>query len=715
MKQVLISKGKVFVDEVPTPIVTDDAILVKVGFSVISPGTEISGITKSGGSVIRKAIKQPDKVKKIFDKVKSQGALSAFSFVKEQLEITRGTGYSCSGTVIEVGKNLKHLKVGDRVACAGANHAEIVCVPKNLAAVLPDNVDLDEAAFVAIGAIAMQGVRRANVSLGENVAVIGLGLIGQLTAQILKIAGCRVIGIDLDRHRIDTVLQLSCDFGFVSDSEVVQRVKNQTDGVGVDSVIICAATSDNTPVEQAVSMSRKKGKVVVVGAVGMNVPRRDFYEKELDFLISTSYGPGRYDNDYEQNGIDYPIGYVRWTENRNMQEFLRLLSEKKLDVGTLISKIFSIEEAQQAYILLQEPNHKPLALLLKYSDTESDSVVISKRRIEVSPKRMHKEKIRVAVLGCGAFAKSFHLPNLQKIDDYEIVAVVAKSGNNAKQIAKQYRALYATTDYREVLEDDEIDLVVIATRHNLHAEMAINAAKAGKAIMMEKPMALCQQELNELVEVLRETKVPFMIGFNRRFSPFFTKIKEELQSKQNPWVISYRVNAGYFQPEHWIYKEEGGGRIIGECCHFLDLCNVFADSEPSEISASFIDPKTKNFSKTDNFNATIKYCDGTVASLLYTSLGNRAFSKERIEIFADNKVCVIDDFRKLTIFGDKKEVLKVKIMNKGHYEELVEFARAIREGKNYLIPLEQLIRVTEMTFKINKLSTENENRTENNN
>ncbi|MFX0132866.1 MAG: bi-domain-containing oxidoreductase [Candidatus Hodarchaeota archaeon] len=703
MKQVLISKGAVFVDDVPAPMVTDNCILVKTRYSLISTGTEISGIESTGGSIIQKAINRPEKVKKVIDKVVSQGIRDAYNFVKEQLGTTLGTGYSCSGVVIDVGKNIKDIKIGDRVACAGSNHAEIVCVPGNLTTIVPENVDFDEAAFIAVGAIAIQGVRRADVRFGETVAVIGLGLIGQITVQILKIAGCRVIGIDIDNFRIDMALDFGCDTGFNADSEVINKVMNQTNGTGVDSVLICARTSSNTPVEQALSMTRKRGKVVVVGAVGMNLPRRDFYAKELDFLISTSYGPGRYDDNYEQKGLDYPIGYVRWTENRNMQEFLRLLSEKKLDVKTLVNETFLIEEAQNAYKFLQDPSKNPLAILLKFHDL--DSVKIKSRKVNVVPKIIDKEKINAAIIGGGGFAKNFHLPNLSKIENYRIVAIVDKLGIVAKQLAKQYKAGYATTDYQEVLKDDKVDMVVITTRHNLHAEIAINSAKAGKAILMEKPMAMNQQQLDELVKVLQKTGVPFMVGFNRRFSPFVTKIKEQLKNRQNPMVINYRVNSGYFQPDHWIYSDEGGGRIIGECCHFFDLFNFFADSESCDISAFFLEPWTKNFSKTDNFITNIKYGDGSIANLIYTSLGNKAFPKERIEIFAENKVFVIDDFKKLTISGPKEKGFKLKIMNKGHFEELVEFAKALRSGNNFLIPLEQLISATEISFKINKMLT----------
>jgi len=706
VKQVLIRKGKAYTEDVPTPTVSENTILVQVHCSCISVGTELSGVISSGQSLIKKALKQPEKIAKVIDNVKKEGLFRTVQKIQGELEQGTQTGYSASGLVVEVGVNIKDIENGDRVACAGAgiaNHAEYIEVPRNLLVKIPDEVDFDLASTVTLGAIAMQGVRRANVKLGEYVTVIGLGILGQITVQLLKANGCRVIGVDLDERRIQKAIVLGMDKGINSKNEDVVKIATAfSNGFGVDAVIITAATNSNEPLVQAFQMCRKKGRVVLVGVVGMEINREDMYKKELDFLISTSYGPGRYDENYEQKGIDYPYAYVRWTETRNMQEYLKLIAEKKIDIKPLIEKEYKIGEAPIAYEELKTSENKPLIVLLKYNQEQEKDII---RKIDVQSKPIKKDgRINIAVIGAGNFAKGMHLPSLQRLNKlYNIHAIASKTGSNAKAIAKQYGASYTTTDFRDILLDKDIDMVIIATRHNLHAAVAIEAAKASKAVFVEKPMALNRKELNELVQVLEETKIPFMVGFNRRFSPLVRRIKEIIKDRINPMIINYRMNASYIPMEHWIHTEEGGGRNIGEACHIYDLFTFFTESEVKSISASSIDPKTKQYAKNDNFNTTIKYIDGSVCNLIYTALGSKDYPKEEMDIYVDSKVIRLDNYQSLKVFGTKNYELKTKHKDKGHLAELQGFAKNIKEGNGYPIPLWQLIQATEISFEVEKL------------
>jgi predicted dehydrogenase/threonine dehydrogenase-like Zn-dependent dehydrogenase len=713
MKQLLIKKGEVVVEDVPPPLVDDGSVLVEVKYSLISAGTEMTGVTASGESLLRKVLKQPEKVKQVLDMAKAQGISKTIEQVKGKLDSESSgtpTGYSCSGIVIDVGESIDDIQIGDNVACAGAgyaNHAEIVCVPRNLVVKVPDNLGLKEAASATLGSIAMQGVRRANPTFGETIAVIGLGLVGQITAQILKVAGCRVIGIDLARSKVELAKTLGMDYGFIAgESDFTDSVMKCTSGYGADATIITAATESDLPVQQAMEMTRKKGKVVVVGAVGLHLKRSPFYEKEIDFLISCSYGPGRYDSSYEEQGIDYPYAYVRWTENRNMQEYLRMLAEGKINFNALISKEYHVTDASEAYRELKESENRPLGVLLRYGSegTLDETKLGLERKIAVNPKPIKKEGvINVAVIGAGGFAQGVHLPNLQKLSDqYNIYAIVTRTGNNAKQLAKRFGADYCSTDYQEVLKDDNIDMVLIATRHNLHAKMAIEAAKAGKAVFVEKPMALNQEELDELVKVLEETQVPFMVGFNRRFSPFAIKAKEIISKRKNPMIINYRVNTDYIPRDHWGNTKEGGGRIIGEACHMFDLFNYLTDSKVKDIQANTINPKTEDISSCDNFGTLLKYNDGSMCVLTYTALGSNDFGKEHIEVYFDHKVLTIDDFKVFNVFGSKSNNIKLRTPQKGYIEELVKFFECIKGKSGLPISIEELEDATRISFKIDK-------------
>lgn len=724
MKQVLIKKGKAIVEEVPAPAVERGTVLVETAYSCISIGTEMSGIKEGSKPLIQRAIENPEQVVRAAKMAFEQGIGRTLSVVRGMLESGNPTGYSAAGTVIQVGEEITDIQIGDRVACAGAgiaNHAEIINVPRNLIVKIPENLDFKEASTVTLGAIALQGIRRANPTLGETFLVLGLGILGQLTAQMLKGNGCRVIGFDPDKTRVDIAKSLGMEFGLCMEEDLIQKVFQLTNGYGADGVIIAASTASDEVISQAFQSCRKKGRVVLIGDVGLHLKRSDFYVKELDFLISTSYGPGRYETNYEKKGLDYPIGYVRWTENRNMQEYIRLLSEGIINIRPLIQKEYKIDDAPLAYSELRDGKGRPLMVLLKYEKKSLLTKLNSK--VDVTSKWTTKEgKLNVAIIGGGDFAKGMHLPNLSKFkEEYKIYAVMSRTGTNAKAIAKQFEAKYATTNYNDILKDTEVDAVLISTRHNLHAEMVIQAINAEKHVFVEKPMALDRGQLIALSSSLIGKEIPedvksissflrttsyelrsnFMVGFNRRFSPFMQRAKELTLSRINPMIINYRMNAGYIPLTNWVHGEEGGGRNIGEACHIYDLFNFFTDAEVESINASAISPSTEQYAKNDNFIATVKYKDGSICNLIYTALGSKDYLKEEMEIYFDGKIIKMNDYKNLVIYGLKKKGLETKTIEKGHLQELETFYKAIKEG-NEAIPLWQQVQATEISFEVEK-------------
>jgi len=713
MKQVVVRSGAVTVIDVPPPTYSDNEVLVANAYSAISVGTELSTVTGSKGYSLWDILKDPSLIRKASKYIKKRGIKKTLSAAKEFRESSAALGYSAAGIVIAVGKGITDVGVGDRVACAGgkANHAEIVSVPRNLVAKIPEGVSFEEAAFTTLGAIAMHGVRRADIQFGESIVIFGVGLIGQLAVQIAKAAGCKVIAIDKSSNRVDLAVEMGADLGLVvGRHDLDKEVLRYTSGVGADGVVICAATLSSEPVNQAMRMVRKRGKVVVVGSVGMSLERGPFYEREADFLISRSYGPGRYDPLYEEKGIDYPIDYVRWTENRNMQAFLSLLKDKKVNVKPLISAVFSIGEAEKAYDLLIRGEKRRLGILLKYDSSKyvsaAGKIALPERVIEISSKAV-KGKINVAVIGAGSFAKGVLLPLMSKIPDYNLKAIVSATGINAKQTALKYRAEYCTTDYKEVLEDENVDLVIITTRHNLHYLMIVDAAKAGKAVYVEKPMCLREEELDEIVKVISETKVPLVVGFNRRYAPLILKAKELLMRKHRPYLINYRVNAGFIAKTQWVQDPEvGGGRIIGECCHFFDLFNYLIGSDVEHVSVEAVPVNNSTVVANDNVAVTIRWKDGSVSVLTYIALGHVGLPKERMEVFADGSSIVMDDFREMWLYGFEERHVRLKKRDKGHYQELVELAKFLRGEKSNIISFQECVKVMRITFEIEKLTRE---------
>lgn len=679
MIQAIVKKGIVLGELVPAPIVSKGNILIKVVNSCISAGTEMSGVTSSGRPLIKRMLDQPEKIKKVFDMAVSDGISKTISQVKGLLDLGNPTGYSISGIVIGVGEDVTEFKVGDKVAAAGggiANHAEYVDVPSNLVVLLPKDLDYVSGSTVTLGAIAMQGVRRADIKIGEFVVVIGCGILGLLSLQMLKKSGARVACTDVDDQRLQLAKDLGADFICNPTTEnSVNQITNWTNGYGADAIIFTAATKSSEPLSEAFKMCRRKGKVVLVGVSGMTIQRQDIYSKEIDFLISTSYGPGRYDNNYEQKGIDYPYAYVRWTENRNLKEYLRLVDEKQIILDKIIQKIFPITQVTEAFNSLKDQNEKPLMVILDYGEPNTsllEKYLLHDRKVLISQNPISSEKINIALVGVGSFATNMHLPNLGLLKDkFQLYAVVNRSGYKATHIAKQYGAKYSTTNYQDVLNDENVDLVFICTRHDSHADLVLEALQAGKHVFVEKPLATNLEELEKIEAFYNgtnKTKPILMVGFNRRFSKYAVEIKKHTSKRINPLFIHYRMNAGYIPLDHWVH--ENGGRIVGEACHIIDLMTNFIESTIESISYESLTPSSGHYSPTDNKSIILKYKDGSVATIEYFATGSKQLPKEYMEIHFDEKSIIMEDYKSLKGYGVKINEIKTSTSQKGQYEEL---------------------------------------------
>jgi predicted dehydrogenase/threonine dehydrogenase-like Zn-dependent dehydrogenase len=709
MKQILIRKGAAVVAEVPAPGVDAGEVLVRVQSSCLSVGTELSGIRHSAIPMWKRALQQPEKVLTTLRMVKTQGWHRTWSLIEERRDAAHPTGYSAAGIVEAVGRDIQDLRPGDRVACAGAqcaHHAEYIRVPRNLCVLIGDELDFDSASTVTLGAIALQGVRRAQPTLGERFVVIGLGILGQLTVQLLRANGCRTIGVDLDAGRLALARKLGMDValdpGQSDDGEHVARL---TDGFGADGVIITAATPSDAVISTAFKMCRKKGRVVLVGDVGLHLNREDFYVKEIDFLISTSYGPGRYDRRYEEQGLDYPVAYVRWTENRNMAEYIRLLAERRVQLEPLISARFPVEQAPAAYASIGGSGaDRPMMVLLNYPQQPGQADGSRTLALKSSP-RSQQGAVRVAVIGAGSFARSAHLPNMRSMGDrFALHAVVTNSGHSAAAVANQFGARYASTDYEAVLADPDVDAVIIATRHHLHGTMALAALKAGKHVLLEKPLALTAAELDALDAFVSSagdgSRLPVLLtGFNRRFSPYGRRMAELVAGRSAPFVLNYRMNAGYIPLDHWVHGPHGGGRNLGEACHIYDLFTCLAATEVTSLSAHSIVPKSNHYARTDNFVATLSFADGSVTSLTYTALGSKDYAKETADLYVDGKLAVLDDYKGLAVHGAKGRTLQTPVQEKGLKEELSAFADAIRTGE-WPIPWWQQLQTSRVALRV---------------
>jgi len=617
-------------------------------------------------------------------------------------------GYSAAGEVMAVGEGVDDLAPGDLVACAGAgqaNHADYVVVKRNLVCRLPPGCPVNLAASTTVGAISLQGVRRATPQLGERVALIGLGLIGQITAQLLRAAGCTVIGLDLDPARVERAKSLGMAHGSSQADHFKALVRDVTGGFGADRTLITAATKSSALINLAMEVTRRKGTVVAVGDIGLKIERDVFYQKEIDLLMSTSYGPGRYDRSYEIEGHDYPFSYVRWTENRNMQSYLELIAGGRIDIQPLIDRVISVEDAPAAYReLASGTGALPLGVLIRYPDDDRelpeppDATHVAIR----GSRKPSGATVNYALVGAGAFGTSMLVPQMNKRRDrFFLRGVVSRNGAQGSNFARDNRVERLTSNLDDVLDDSSFDLVVIATRHHEHAAQTMRSLRAGKHVFVEKPLALTWEELAEVADTYRGLPAAplLMVGFNRRFSPAIQTLRTHVKGRRAPLVIEYRLNAGYLPPDHWVHNEQGGGRNIGEACHMYDVFRSLTGSPAVSVVAEAIDPGQLPYRRNDNFSATIRYEDGSLAHLLYTSLGPKALPKERVEVFCDGETYLLDDYRSLTRAGDGS-VLWSGDQDKGHYEELSRFGDAIASGGDSPISFDEIVETSAVALRV---------------
>lgn len=676
--------------EAPVPRSGRGRNLVATRVSLISAGTEKQIIDLARSSLAGKAMARPDLVRKTLQKVRNEGLLPTVQKVFAKLDTPIPLGYSLAGTVVEAGAEAGGYAVGDRIACAGAavaNHAEYNAVPKNLSVRIPAGVCDEAASFVTLGAIALQGVRVANPTLGERVVVMGLGLIGQLTVQLLKANGCRVLGFDPNPGRAKLALEMGAD---VAVSEALdEAVRGFTDGYGADAVIVTASSKSSTPPNQAAEVSRMKGRVVMVGLTGMEIDREPFYKRELDLRLSMSYGPGRHDPAYELEGHDYPLAYVRWTEQRNMQAFLELVAEGRVTPLKLVTHRFPIAEAEAAYKLM-DTDEPFLAILLTYPETPAPIA----RSIPVNASTAATGR-GTAFIGFGNYAKSVLVPALKKASKERLTTVVTSTGLSAHDAAQREGFANAATDPQAVMDDADTDCVFIATRHDSHASLAAAALRAGKHVFVEKPLALDHDQLADVVAAAEGAPGVLTVGFNRRFAPMMIAAKAAIASRAGPIAMHYRVNAGHVPGDSWLHGAQGGGRIVGEACHFVDALTFLAGGPPVSVSA--FRPEGID----DTVSAVLRFADGSTGTILYSSLGDSSLPKEYLEIFASGTVVRLDDFRKLHITtGGKTTTQSASAQDKGQAGLVKAFYAAARDGAAAPIPLDELIAVSEATLDI---------------
>lgn len=699
MKQLLqnIKTGKSTIEDVPVPTPREGQALVKVSASLVSAGTERMVVEFAEKSYIGKARSRPDLVKQVLDKAKREGLVPTIQAAFNRLDQPMALGYSSAGTIVALGKNMQGFKVGQRVACAGggyASHAEYNVVPRNLLTPLPKNVDFESAAFTTLGAIALHGFRLAEPQLGENVAIIGLGLLGLLTIQLAAAAGCNVLGIDLDPKRI--ALASSLGLQAVLRAQAESASQSFTANRGFDSIIICADTSSNDPVELAGIIARDRAKIVATGAVGLNIPRKIYYEKELNFINSRSYGPGRYDSNYEENGNDYPIGYIRWTEGRNFQSVVDLMESGKLKVQPLITHRFPIDDAATAYEVITGKKKTPfLGVLLTYPETK-----LKEERKIVFPSIANRKSqiVKLGVLGAGLYANATLLPVIQNNKDFELVGIASSGGLHAQHSGKKFGFQYATSSEDEIINDPNINTIAILTRHDSHAELVIKALKAGKHVFVEKPLAINSKQLSVISKQLLKTDNGLLLtGFNRRFSPLAQKLKLTIVNRQSSIYAHYRINAGYIPTNHWTQDPAiGGGRIIGEACHFIDLITYLVGAAPISVTAHAL-PDVGKY-REDNVSMTFTFPDGSIGVVDYLANGDKSHPKERLEIFCEGQISILDDYVSLQTIKDGKKKVENMAQDKGWKDEMSAFAKAIKEGGEPPIPYDQIIGVTKAAF-----------------
>lgn len=682
MKQIIqdLQSGKTILADVPAPIVKRGAVLIKSNVSLVSLGTERMLVEFGKANLIDKARQQPDKVKQVLEKIKSDGLFPTLDTVFKKLGEPIPLGYCNVGEVISVGEDVGEFKVGDRVVSNGP-HAEVVLVSKNLVAKIPNEVTDEDASFTVIGSIGLQGIRLINPTLGETIAVIGLGLVGLITCQLLKANGCKVIGYDFDESKV----RLAESFGVKAfkvspDNDPVKISLEHTKGVGVDGVIITASTSSDDVISQAAQMSRKRGRIVLVGVIGLNIKRSDFYEKELSFQVSCSYGPGRYDEDYEQRGNDYPLPYVRWTENRNFETVLGAIANASLSMKPLITEIIDLDNYDKIYG--QIGSSKSIASIIRYSNERA-----TESSVNITAASFAKDNAVFGIIGAGNFTKMMIVPIMRKLN-YNLKYVASERGLSAAVLAKKYKIAIATSDYKEILADPEVSAITVTVRHNMHAQLVIEALQSGKHVFVEKPLALSLNEVDQIERAYQKSGKTLTVGFNRRFSPFAIKAKEMLKNSGAINVVA-TMNAGFIPGNSWVQDMKvGGGRIIGEACHLIDLITYLTGSLVDEVVMNALGNNPEE--NTDNASILLKYKDGSNGVINYFANGSKAYSKERFEIYSQGRTVIIDNFRKLKCYGFSNQGFS-KSQDKGHYEQFKLLKERLTKGGQELIPIDQTL------------------------
>ncbi|MCL4503944.1 MAG: Gfo/Idh/MocA family oxidoreductase [Deltaproteobacteria bacterium] len=728
MKQIIQSykNGKISLSDVPEPVCKAGGVLVQTKASLISPGTEKLMIEMGQKSLLGKARARPDLVRQAWAKAQKEGFVSVFKEAMNRLDEPLPLGYSAAGVVMEVGAGVQDFRPGDRVAAAGAgfaSHAEVVWVPENLCVPIPEGVGFEEAAFVMLGGIALHGVRQAALTLGETGVVIGLGLLGLLSVQFLAAQGCRVIGVDLDRQKCDLAREVGADLALVpGQDDAAEAVANLTRGRGADAVLITAASSDPRPVRLAEELGRERARLVLVGVAELSLTRKAFWEKELLFTVSKAAGPGSLEPLYEAKGFDYPISLVRWTERRNLAAFLDLVARGRVQLEKLITHRFPIDQALEAYELILKNREPYIGVLLNYPQSARDGREAPSPPPRPSPLKgegvnkstsPHKVWLRpadspsqpakpqaIGLIGGGMFTKNILLPALKKVPELHLAGAATTTGVTAQHLAKKFGFAYATTDYREILQDQAIGSVIITTRHNSHASLVLEALAAGKHVFVEKPLCLSVEELEEISAAFDGSRL-LMVGFNRRFAPLAQQVKAMVAGRTTPLMMTYRVNAGYIPADHWVHDPEaGGGRLLGEVCHFIDFLHYMSGSEASAVRVANIAGAAGKYRPDDNLSITLTFKDGSVGAILYTAKGPKAFSRERFEVFCEDSAAVIEDFRQAQIIqsGRRRKISKFS-MDMGYQAELEFFAKAVADPSIFHRLFEEYAASTQATLK----------------
>ncbi|WP_417746808.1 bi-domain-containing oxidoreductase [Rosistilla oblonga] len=710
MRQVIqsLKTGSIELADVPCPALQRGSLLIRSNTSLISAGTERMLLEFGKAGWLGKMRQQPDKVRQVLDKINTDGLLPTLHAVNSKLDEPLPLGYCNVGTVLAVGEGVEGYAVGDRVASNG-RHAEVVAVPQHLCAKIPDSVDDEAAAFVVLASIGLQGVRLAEPTLGESFVVMGLGLIGQITVQILRAHGCRVLGIDFDANRLDLARRFGAEtVDLSSGADPVAVAMEFSRGRGVDGVLITASTKSNDPIRQAPQMCRKRGRVVLVGVVGLDLARADFYEKEVSFRVSCSYGPGRYDESYEENGNDYPIGFVRWTEQRNFEAVLDLMADGRIDVQRLITHRYPIDRVGDAYLTIDGESGNSLGILLQFPQDESKSKQLLRRTVHIDQTnergRDTGQSPGIAFVGAGAFARHTLMPTFRQVGA-RLAQVASRGGLTALLNGRKFKFATASSDIQSVFDNPEVDAVVIATRHDSHADLTCQALRSNKHVFVEKPLALNEEQLTDVVSAYetacRSNNRPVLfVGFNRRFAPQVKKIHSLLAPLKVPKAFVMTVNAGAIPADHWAQKQDsGGGRIIGEGCHFVDLLRYLSGHPIDSVRANMFGPQSRELVCDDKMTITLGFSDGSMGTIHYLANGNKSFPKERLEVFCDGRILQLDNFRRLRAYGfGRFRKMNLWSQDKGHLAEVKAFVDAVSGKAPDPIPLEELIEVTRVTM-----------------